>query len=212
MAHFGKALKALREARHLSQEDLAIRAGLSSQTISNAEQMESPKMRGSNYRKVAEAMGLTTDQFDLAWRTRPPSEHTVKGAGIPIVNQTTAGVTRDYQDVGRDNYSFCPIYPEAVGDPDAFAVQVIGDSMVPEWQTGDILICSPRAQIKSGDACFVQLDSKFGDGNTFKRVIQVPEDRVELRADNPRYPPVIIPRESVLRCVKVVGKFVRYNY
>lgn len=212
MGHFGKALKQLRESRHLSQEDLAIRAGLSSQTISNAEQMESPKMRGSNYRKVAEALGLTTDQFDLAWRNRSPVEQPVRGVGVPIVNQPVAGTARDYQDVGRDNYSFCPVYPEAIGDPDAFAVQVVGDSMVPEWQNGDVLICSPRAQIKSGDPCFVLLDPKLPDSASFKRVIQMPEDRVELRADNPRYPPVIVAKSAITRCVKIVGKYVKYNY
>ena len=212
MAHFGETLKQLRKHARLTQQELATKADLSLSLVAKAEAAAIPHIKGSTYRHIATALGLSVDELDQAWRNPiAPSQHRIADKGIPLINRTTAGLPSDYQDVGRDNYDHLPLYAEAVGDPDAFAVEIVGDSMVPEWQNGDIIICSPRAKVKSGDACFVQLDGQAEDGNTFKRAFDIGEGKVELRSDNPRYRPIVLDRERVMRCVKVVMKLVKYK-
>lgn len=199
----------------MTQEKLGEAAGLTPRSIYEYESSDAPRMRGSTYARLARALGMTTTELDRAWRGgTTESAHAVPGRGIPIVNKTQAGAVHDYQDVGRDHYTYCPIMADEVGDPGAFAFVVVGDSMAPEWQEGDTCICAPLARIETGDPCFVQMDGSAagGEGNTFKRMVPLPENRVELRSDNPRYSPIIIPREQIIRAVKVVGKYTRYSW
>jgi len=212
MANFGETLRNLRKQARMTQQELAAKADVSLSMIAKSEAAAIPHMKGSTYRQIAEALGLSVDELDRAWRNaHAPSAHAVAGKGVPIVNRTTAGLPSDYQDVGRGNYEHLPMDAQSIGDPDAFGVEIVGDSMVPEWQSGDIIVCSPRAAPKSGDPCFVQLDGGAADGNTFKRVFDLGDGRVELRSDNPRYAPIVLDRERLIRCVKVVMKLVRYK-
>jgi SOS-response transcriptional repressor LexA len=212
MANFGETLKKLRKQSRLTQQELATRANLSLSRIAKCEAEAIPHIKGSTYRLIASALGMTAEELDFAWRNpHAPSQHRVAQKGVPVINRTTAGAPSDYQDVGRDNYSHLPLYAESLGDPDAFAIEIVGDSMMPEWQSGDTIICSPRAKAKSGDPCFIQLDGQGNDGNSFKRVFELPDGRVELRPDNPRYAPLIVERERLMRCIKVIMKIVRYK-
>ena len=184
----------------------------SSSNVAKIEASAIPHIRGSTYKAIAKAFGMTPDQLDAAWRNvHAPSAHAIAGKGIPIINKTSAGPALDYQDVGKDNYDFLPIFAASVGDESAFAVEVFGDSMIPEWQSGDVIICSPRESPKDGEPCFVQLTSEGDDGNTFKRVFKAENDMIRLQSDNPRYAPKLVPRDQIIRCVPVVGKYVRYR-
>ena len=92
----------------------------------------------------------------------------VRLSPVPVVNKVSAGYPTDFTDLSyprgvADAAVGCP----DVGDPDAFAARVHGDSMRPKYTQGDIVIFSPAADPRSGDDCFV----RFEDGQTtFKRV------------------------------------------
>lgn len=204
-------IREARLARKMSQAELARRTDVVERTVRNWEQGKH-KPHPGQHDQIAAALGFESWDAMTAAKLATPaySSHHVEGKGIPIINKTPAGHPADYQDVGVDHYSYCPIFAEAVGDPDAFAVEVVGDSMAPEWREGDVIICSPREKCENGDPCFVQFDGSHDDGNTFKRVYDLGDGRLELRPDNSRHKPIIVPREAVIRCCKVVGKWVRY--
>lgn len=88
---------------------------------------------------------------------------------VPLINKVAAGYPREFTDLGyparvADEYVRCP----DIDDPDAFAARVVGDSMLPEYREGDIVVFSPLRAIKSGMDCFARLEP---DGETtFKRV------------------------------------------
>lgn len=41
-------------------------------------------------------------------------------------------------------------FPE-IGDPQAYALEISGDSMLPVYRDGDIVIVSPAASVRRGD-------------------------------------------------------------
>jgi phage repressor protein C with HTH and peptisase S24 domain/DNA-binding XRE family transcriptional regulator len=118
---------------------------------------------------------------------------------VPVINRISAGYPRDFTDLSyprgvADSYVSCP----DLADPDAFAARVHGDSMTPKYREGDIVIFSPKANVRSGDDAFV----RFEDGQTtFKRVFfeadenQLPVIRLQPR--NERYRPQSVPAESI---------------
>jgi repressor LexA len=133
---------------------------------------------------------------------------------VPLINKVAAGYPREFTDMGyparvADEYVRCP----DIDDPDAFAARVVGDSMLPEYREGDIVVFSPLREIKSGMDCFARLEP---DGETtFKRVFFESERRdvdgaervkfegeasgvkVRLQPLNPAYAPRVVAREEV---------------
>jgi SOS-response transcriptional repressor LexA len=133
---------------------------------------------------------------------------------VPLINKVAAGYPREFTDMGyparvADEYVRCP----DIDDPDAFAARVVGDSMLPEYREGDIVVFSPLREIKSGMDCFARLEP---DGETtFKRVffesergdpdsdagVKFEDDasgvKVRLQPLNPAYAPRVVAREEV---------------
>jgi repressor LexA len=90
-----------------------------------------------------------------------------------------------------------------VTDPQAFCLRVDGDSMTGVVERGDLVVVSPgaRDRVRSRDLVVAMLD----DGATV-RVYSTAGSRVVLSSANPRYPPVVVDRESGAEIVgKVVG-------
>jgi phage repressor protein C with HTH and peptisase S24 domain len=132
---------------------------------------------------------------------------------VPVINKVSAGYPKDFTDMGfpprvADAYIGCPdLY-----DPDAFAARVHGDSMVPKYREGDIVIFSPAAGWREGNDCFV----RFDDGQTtFKRVFTEKNDAgvpvLRLQPRNERYRPQIIPTDKVSGLYKAVYQYRRVD-
>lgn len=119
---------------------------------------------------------------------------------VPLINMVPAGKAAEFTDLGyparvADRYVSAP----ELGDPDAFAASITGDSMEPEYREGDVVIFSPARDVRDGMDCFARLepDSEM----TFKRVYfeRGPggEELIRLQPLNPRYAPRVEPREVV---------------
>src|SRR6185295_16344626 len=77
----------------------------------------------------------------------------------PLINKVAAGYPTEFTDLGyparvADEYVSAP----GVTDADAFAARVVGDSMMPLYREGDIVVFSPERDTKDGDDCFVRLE------------------------------------------------------
>jgi SOS-response transcriptional repressor LexA len=119
---------------------------------------------------------------------------------VPLINCVTAGYPTDFTDLGyparvADEYVRCP----GLGDPDAFAARVVGDSMSPEYREGDIVVFSPARAVEDGSDCFVRLAPDHE--STFKRVYFERDDAdreiIRLQPINNRYRPSVFERERV---------------
>lgn len=101
----------------------------------------------------------------------PGGELDLVGAAVevPLINSVAAGYPTDFTDLGyparvADEYVRVP----DVRDPDAFAARVVGDSMLPDYREGDIVVFSPMRDLRDGMDCFVRLEPDHQ--STFKRV------------------------------------------
>lgn len=119
---------------------------------------------------------------------------------VPLINCVTAGYPTDFTDLGyparvADEYVRCP----GLGDPDAFAARVVGDSMSPDYREGDIVVFSPAREISDGCDCFVRLAPDHE--STFKRVYferdEADREIIRLQPINNRYRATVFERERV---------------
>jgi SOS-response transcriptional repressor LexA len=98
---------------------------------------------------------------------------------VPLINKVAAGYPTDFTDLEyparvADEYVAAP----GLGDPEAFAARVVGESMLPEYREGDLLIFSPAREPVDGADCFVRLLPDHH--TTFKRVFFEEGERVRL--------------------------------
>jgi repressor LexA len=119
---------------------------------------------------------------------------------VPLINRVAAGYPTEFTDLGyparvADEYVRCP----ELDDPDAFAARVVGESMLPDYREGDIVVFSPLREVKSGMDCFVRLER--GDETTFKRVYfeegNGREEMIRLQPLNSSFPARVVEREEV---------------
>jgi len=137
----------------------------------------------------------------------------VQSGAVPIINKVSAGYPRDFTDLSypagvADAYVMCP----DLNDPQAFAARVCGDSMMPKYREGDVVVFSPGLMARSGDDCFV----RFEDGQTtFKRVFFENDDKgkpvLRLQPRNEKYRPQSIEAATVTGLYKAFYRFQRVD-
>ncbi|HUO08551.1 MAG TPA: XRE family transcriptional regulator [Phycisphaerae bacterium] len=128
---------------------------------------------------------------------------------VPVINRVAAGGAKEHGDLDypagvADEYVPVPDLPEAPVKS-AFAVRVSGDSMMPEYGEGEIIIVGP-GDAADGDDCVVRLGEGENYATTFKRVFFLRDDAGEVRgvrlvALNPKY------AERVVRVEEVSGVY-----
>ncbi len=125
---------------------------------------------------------------------------------VPVINKVAAGYPVDFDDMGypvgfADDYIKCP----DIADPNAFAVRIIGDSMMPDYWEGNIVVFSPSRAVDNGDDCFV----RFSDPHetTFKQVYFQEDGSVMLQPRNKKYPPLVAPQNRINGIYKAVMKY-----
>ncbi len=128
------------------------------------------------------------------------------GRLVPVINKVSAGYPVDFDDLNypvgfADDYVRCP----GLHDPNAFAVRVVGDSMEPKFEEGDIVIFSPAADVRNGDDCFVRFSKPHE--TTFKRVFFENDKQVRLQPRNQNYPPMIVEGERINGLYRAVIRY-----
>ena len=83
-----------------------------------------------------------------------------------------------------------------------FALAIKGDSMMPEYRDGDVLILRKQDSCETGDDCAVMVN---GDDTTFKRVRRS-EKGIALQPLNPAYDPMFFSNEEIMSLpVRIIG-------
>jgi phage repressor protein C with HTH and peptisase S24 domain len=212
MVDFGGLIDTLRRKKHWTQRQLAERTGLALDTVNRALKQPTPRaLQTRTYTALANAFGMTVEELDALWeQSQPPAAHRSHGA-IPVINKTQAGYSHDYQDVGMDQHDHILLDPSVVGDPDAFACEVAGDSMQPEFNEGDIVVFTTKQYPQDGDACFIQFRGE-GEGNTFKYVRRIDDETVQLIPGNlERWPARYAATGDIALMAPVAYKLVSYR-
>ncbi|MEM9251264.1 MAG: LexA family transcriptional regulator [Planctomycetota bacterium] len=154
------------------------------------------------------ASGALSDAIGRAIGPAGPIDGSGRSASrVPLINRVTAGYPADFTDLDypariADAYVDAP----GVDDPDAFAATVVGDSMLPDYREGDVIIFSPLADVTDGCDCFARLEPDHE--STFKRVFFEDDGRlVRLDPLNADYASRVFDREQVAGLYRAVCRY-----
>jgi phage repressor protein C with HTH and peptisase S24 domain len=189
-----RALDTLAAENGLSASGLARRSGLDPTTF-NPSKRRMPDGRArwpstESISKVLDATGASLEAFtSLVSGARALASN---GAArnparrVPLIGLAQAGGDGYFDDGGYpvgggwDEVSL----PE-IGDPNAYALEISGDSMEPVFRDGDMVIVSPAAPIRRGDRVVVRT---IGGEVMAKQLTRRSARRVELKSLNPVHP------------------------
>jgi phage repressor protein C with HTH and peptisase S24 domain/DNA-binding XRE family transcriptional regulator len=205
-------VKRLREAQGLSQADLGRLAGASQQVIADIESGRT--LRPRQLFRIAEALGVAVGELDPSIR----GDH----GPAPVAGPYSLGL-------GRKDL---PIYSAAEGgggsmivswDPIEFVVRpsplanirggygiyVVGDSMVPAFEPGDIALINPHLPAAMNrDAVFFRTDRSAATEALIKRLLKASPREWRVQQWNPGRQ-FTLSRAEWNQCHIVVGKYSR---
>ena len=195
----GEKIKALRKSLGLTQTELGQRVGVQKNAVSKWECGRVEDIPTSTIRTLASLFGV-------------PASYLIDDEPAAPAHPVLTPMPRmkQWQVIGG---AACgsPIHREseetvlAPGDVDADCVfRCIGDSMIgAHIFDGDVVFVKAGAYVENGRIGVVRLDDEY----TLKRIYRG-EDYLELRSENPKYPPIIVRGEQ--ENAEIVGKAVQF--
>lgn len=175
MGSIGQRIRKARQAKRLTQEQLAAHFGISRVSIT---QWEKDDTRPSieKYDILAQALGGTPEYYMTGNGTPPqaasakigdidlpelsnassPKKIVASGIKIPVYGQAVGGVDGEFVMNGNLLYEVLapPNLTETSG---AYAVVVSGDSMSPRYEDGETVFVDPKRRPKRGDYVIAQI-------------------------------------------------------
>jgi phage repressor protein C with HTH and peptisase S24 domain len=188
-----RALDTLAAEHGLSPSGLARRAGLDPTTF-NPSKRRMPDGRArwpstESLAKVLDATGANLEAFTAlvsGARVLPGAGRPAAARRIPLIGLAQAGGEGFFDDGG---YPVGGAWDEVglpeVADPNAYALEISGDSMEPVFRDGDLIVVSPAAPIRRGDRVVVR--TRRGEVMA-KQLQRRSARRVELLSLNPAHP------------------------
>lgn len=181
------AIDALAQRHGLSASGLARAAGLDPTTFNKSKRVTAsgrPRWPSTeSLAKIFEATGATLDDFSALIsgdRTAPGATST-----IPVIGLAQAGDGGFFDDAGFPvGGGWEQVVLPDVGDANAYALEISGDSMLPLYRQGDKIIVSPAATIRRGDRVVVKTR---GGEILAKQLARQTAQTVELSSLNPDY-------------------------
>lgn len=190
-----RALDSLAAENGLSPSGLARRAGLDP-TAFNPSKRVGPDGRArwpstESIAKVLAATGAGIEAFSslVSGSATLPSQ--VRGGRavvrrVPLIGLAQAGSEGYFDDGGFPvGGSWDEISLPEIGDPNAYALEISGDSMSPVFRDGDVVIVSPAAPIRRGDR--VVLRTRAGEVMA-KELRRQSAKRIDVASLNPAHP------------------------
>jgi phage repressor protein C with HTH and peptisase S24 domain len=190
--------------RHrLSPSGLARRAGLDPTTF-NPSKRTSPDGRErwpstESISKILEATRTTLQDFSRLVEPEPPS---ATDRSLPLLGFAQAGHGGFFDDGGHpagaawDQVDF----PPAANGP-LYALEISGDSMLPLYRDGDIIIVAPGEGVRRGDRVVVRTNA----GEVMAKILfrRTPKT-VELHSLNADHGPRALPAEEIDWIARIV--------
>ncbi len=143
-------------------------------------------------------------------RPRPPCLDPGGGppAGIPVVAEGEAspasGARRD-RTAERAGAVRWVRPPGDLHDPNAYGIQVRGDSMIPAHRPNTVAIASPGRRVQDGDEVYVQLAS----GGRLIRLVRTSRAGYMLQAYNHAYRTLLMQRKDIRAMDVIVSSRLR---
>lgn len=193
-ADIWRALDTLAAEHGLSASGLAKRAGLDPTTF-NPSKRRMPDGRArwpgtESLAKVLEATGASLEAFTalITGARALASSGSIRQIQrrIPLIGLAQAGGEGFFDDGGYPvGGGWDEVTLPDIADPNAYALEISGESMDPVFRDGDLVIVSPSAPIRRGDRVVART---MGGEVMAKQLARRSARRVDLRSLNPTYP------------------------
>jgi len=165
----------------LSASGLAKRAGLDPTTFNKSKRV-TPEGRPrwpstESIAKSLQATGVTLDSFVALISDRAAAQ------AVPLIALAQASAGGYFDDSGLPSgKAWDEIAFPAVNDEHVYALEVTGDSMLPVYRDGTVIVVSPSAPIRRGDRVVLRMQ----DGEVMARELKRRTAKsIELRALGP---------------------------
>ncbi len=196
------AIDALAETRGLSASGLAKRSGLDATTFNRSKRTtRGGRPRWPSTESLSKAMAATGCGISELFVEQIRREGSPVGI-IPVIGHAQAGGNGFFDDAGYpvgagwDEVAF----PD-LGDPNAYALEITGDSMEPVYRDGDIVVVSPAASLRRGD----RVVARTREGEVLAKWLgRLSARRVELRSFNPDHEDRAFDREELDWLARIV--------
>ena len=151
------ALDRLAARSGLSASGLAKRSGLDPTTFNRSKRITPDgRARWPSTESIAKALAATGTNVDTFVELITDKSHRPSHA-VPVIGFAEAGGTGYFDDAGFPSGTGWDEIPfPAVNDEHAYALEISGDSMLPLFRDGDIIIVSPSSPIRRGDRVVVK--------------------------------------------------------
>lgn len=195
-------LKQIMDARGLSPEQVAERAGVPVKSVYGYLSGQVANPRGNVLQRLAAAVGST----ELYIRHGAQAADVVDLRKIPLLTMNKLGTIRRGQSVLDvwDGVTLVAV-PNEISEA-AFGVVLLDDSCAPEFGTGDIIICDPKAEQVPGRYVFAVIDGLATAFFGKFRPTSVDRTRFQIIPTNPNYPTIDVddlnPGHIVARGIK----------
>ena len=194
-----KRLRSLREAKKMSQNDVAKILGISRTAYVKYETGESRPIRKLN--ELSTLFNVSTDY--ILGNEDKAIIKSGRGVRIPVLGRVVAGIPIEAVEEILD---YEEITPELAATGEFFALQVRGDSMLPKLEEGDVVIVKKQEDVETGDIAIVLVN---GDEATIKQVKKV-NGGIMLYGFNPDvYEPHFYSNQQIEELpVRILGKVI----
>lgn len=208
-AQIWSAIDALAERNALSASALARQAGLDSTAFNRSKRFSSDgRPRWPTTESLVKVLAATGESFD-GFAVLYDSSLEKKGLRaeslgpvVPLLGFAQAGDGGFFDDAGfPSGHGWDAIQLPELDDEQCYALEVSGDSMLPLYRDGDIIVVSPGAQIRRHDRVVVRTRS----GEVLAKMLQRrTNDHVELHSLNADHPDRKIPLSDVDWIARIV--------
>ncbi len=188
-----RAIDTLAAENGLSASGLAKRAGLDATTFNPSKR----RMPDGHFRwpstesiaKVLDATATSLEDFTAlvsgARAISSPSAARMAARRVPLIGLAQAGGEGYFDDGGYPvGGGWDEVGLPEIADPNAYALEISGESMEPVVRDGDLIIVAPTAPIRRGDRVVVRTNA----GEVMaKQLARRSARRVELKSLNPEH-------------------------
>jgi len=195
------ALDKLAEANDMSVSALAKAAGLDATSFNKSKRITPEgRPRWPTTESVAKCLDATKTPLD-EFTGLVQGIHPIRQM-IPVIGMAQAGAGGFFDDSGFPiGGGWDEINLPNVNDSHAYALEIIGDSMVPVFREGDLVIVSPEQTPRRGDRVVIKTKS----GEVLAKVLQRETLKVvELASINPDHPLRTVDRGDIEWIARIV--------
>ncbi len=179
------AIDTLATRHSMTASGLARKAGLDPTTF-NRSKRQGPDGRlrwpsTESLAKILHATGATLDEFMGLLTSRGEAARR-----IPLIGMAQAGDGGFFDDSGFPAGAGWDeiVFPQ-IADENAYALEISGESMLPAYRDGDVVIVSPNSPVRRGDRVVM----KTREGEVLaKELKRRTAKTIELRSINPEHP------------------------